>query len=57
MQALVATKLEYAPAIEDGIGPHGPMSLRSAVGGFHSVKITVAGAQRIVDEAVKTVNA
>lgn len=39
--ALVSTNLEYAQAIEDGVGPHGPLKLRSPVGGFHSVAATI----------------
>ena len=45
----IGTNVVYAPAIEDGIGPHGPMTLRSQVGGFHSVAHTLNGLQRILD--------
>lgn len=55
LRALVSTNIEYAPAIEEGIGPHGAMTLRSAVGGFHSRSKTIAGGQRLVDEAVRRV--
>jgi hypothetical protein len=48
-RSLISTPMEYAPGIEDGIGPHGPLTLRSAVGGFHSLKHTIAGAQRVVE--------
>lgn len=48
--AIIGTKIEYAPFIEDGVG-RGPMTLRSQVGGFHSVKLTIAGFGRIVEAA------
>lgn len=60
----MATGVEYAPAIEEGIQePYehhitgetitpSAMTLRSQVGGFHSRKLTVAGWQGIVDAAV-----
>lgn len=51
--AEVATAVEYAPAIEAGIGPHGPMTLRSAVGGFHSVALTRSSFDRVVEHALK----
>jgi hypothetical protein len=47
--AEVSTAQNYAPYIEDGAG----MQLRSKVGGFHSVKLTRAGWQRIVDAMVQ----
>jgi hypothetical protein len=46
------TNAPYAESIEDGVSyAHGgtPMTLRSSVGGWHSVALTVAGFQRIVD--------
>lgn len=49
----ITTGLEYAPGIEEGIGPHGPITLRSAVGGFHSVGLTILGNQRIVDYSMR----
>lgn len=51
----VTTNLVYAPPIEDGVGRHGPLTLRSKVGGFHSVKLTRANFDRIVDEELKEV--
>lgn len=43
------SNLDYAEPIEEGVGPYGQLTLRSAVGGFHSVAMTRAGWQRIVD--------
>ena len=51
----IATNVEYAPAVEDGVGPHGPMTLKSQVGGFHSVKLTRAAFDRVVEDATRTV--
>lgn len=50
--AEITTNVVYAEPIEEGIGPHGALTLRSEVGGFHSVKQTVAGFHRIVDVCV-----
>jgi hypothetical protein len=50
------TNVVYAKSIEDGISySRGgtPMQLRSPVGGFHSVKNTVANFGKIVDTVVK----
>ena len=44
----IATKVAYAPPIELGVGQFGPLTLRSSVGGFHSVALTRAGWGRIV---------
>ena len=38
---------------EDGVGPRGPLAQRQPVGGFHALKITVAGFDKLVDAAVK----
>lgn len=46
--ARISTNIVYARGIEDGVGPHGPITLRSTVGGFHSVKLTVAGFSKIL---------
>ena len=56
--ALITTSVEYAKSIEDGLSyAHGgkPMTLRSPVGGFHSVALTRAGFQRIVEYVTKQV--
>lgn len=51
--ALIATNIEYAPYVEEGINSQGPVNYR--VGGPHNVKLTVAGIDRIVaDEVVRT---
>ncbi len=47
---------DYNRSIEDGEGPHGPLTLRSSVGGFHSVALTRAGFQPIVDDVAAKVN-
>lgn len=44
--AVISTNVEYAPIIEDNIRG---AQLRSQVGGFHSVKMTVAGFERLVE--------
>jgi len=42
------TNLPYALPIELGIGPFGPLTLRSQVGGFHSVARTRVGFPSII---------
>lgn len=46
--ATISTNLAYAEAIEEGVGPSGPLTLRSPVGGWHSVVQTAANLDRIV---------
>lgn len=46
--AVIGTNIEYAQYIEDGMNDRGQFTLRSAVGGFHSVALTIAGFYRIV---------
>ena len=53
--ATISTNLNYAPYIEEGLNSRGPFTLRSAIGGWHSVKLTRAGFQRIVDYVVERV--
>ena len=52
--ALIATNVKYAQVIEDNVRG---AKLRSTVGGFHSVKLTVAGFDRLVDAEVAKVSA
>ncbi len=44
----IATDKPYARSIELGVGPHGPLTLRSSIGGFHSIALVVAGFDRLV---------
>jgi len=68
--AEISTNLVYAPIIEDGVrslrGKRGDagvskggstlaLTLRSQVGGWHSVRYTVAGFQRLVEAVVAKV--
>jgi hypothetical protein len=56
----IASALKYAEPIENGYWKTGPlagvqMTLRSQVGGFHSIKLTVAGFQKLVDQVNREV--
>ena len=53
MLSHITTNAGYAPAVEEGIGPHGPMTLQSESGGWHSVKLTKNGFPKIVAAAVR----
>lgn len=55
LNAVVGTNVDYAPAIEAGIGPHGAMTVRSKVGGFYSAVKTVQNFDRIVEHVTKQV--
>jgi hypothetical protein len=56
-EATIGTPVEYALAVEDAVGPHGHVLYgKSGVGGSHSVKLTVANFQRIVDRNVERVD-
>lgn len=56
--ATISTNLEYAPVIEEGISHTGrPLTLRSAVGGFHSKRLTEIGMDLIVLTEVERVRA
>lgn len=50
--AEITTKIAYAKAIEDGIGRYGPMTVRSEVGGFHSVALTRTNFPRLLDHVL-----
>jgi hypothetical protein len=54
-EVLLSTRLPYARQEEDGISyAHGgePIQQHAGSGGPHSVKLTAAGMQRLVDQAV-----
>jgi len=52
--AVIGSKLVYAPPIEEGTNKGRQLTLRSTVGGFHSVAKTITGYRRLVDaEAAK----
>jgi len=64
LKYIAGTNMKYAEAIEEGIqqpyttqsGTHvtpRPMTLRSEVGGFHSVKMTKDNFRQIVDAAIR----
>lgn len=53
--ALVSTNVVYAPQIEDGVRGDKKLKLRSKDGGFHSVKTTITGFDKIVDHVIKKV--
>lgn len=50
--ATISTNLEYAPSIEDNLRG---ARLRSSVGGFHSVRLTVGAFERLVDAETRKV--
>jgi hypothetical protein len=61
--ALISTNIAYAPDIEEGArlvsrgqvtgSTRQRLNLRSSVGGFHSVKLTLGGWERIVGAALE----
>jgi hypothetical protein len=56
-EARIYTQMRYANIIEDGESEGHPITLRSEVGGFHSVKLTVANADKVVEHVRKQVTA
>lgn len=52
-EALIATNVEYAPYVEQGINGSGPVSYR--VGGPHGLALSLAGFPRIVEFETKKV--
>jgi hypothetical protein len=52
--ALISTNVEYAPEMEHGVRDGRELHQRSAIGGFHSVALTIAGIEKLVhSERVK----
>lgn len=54
---LVATNREYAPPVEDGVGRYGPVAygLKNGIGGSHSVALTRANFDKVVEVVTKRV--
>ena len=52
VSAMISTNLDYAPIIEDNVRG---ARLRSAVGGFHSVRLTIVGWPRLLESVVREV--
>jgi hypothetical protein len=51
--AHISIPVEYAEAVEDGVGPHGPVKYgKSGVGGSHSMALVILGIQPITDTVV-----
>jgi hypothetical protein len=50
-RARISTNVEYAEAVEDGVGPHGAVlyGAKNGTGGSHSVKLTILGLQAIAN--------
>lgn len=55
LEARILTSLKYAPSIEHGQRKGKPITLRSQVGGFHSLKLTVQNWDRIVEDNARRV--
>lgn len=55
--AATSTPIIYARGIEEQVDPRSgnQLTLRSEVGGFHSVKLTRAGFQKLVNKAAREV--
>jgi phage gpG-like protein len=49
-RAVIGTNVEYARAVEDGIGPHGAVTYgaKNGIGGSHSVRQLVVNWDRVV---------
>jgi hypothetical protein len=51
----ILTNVTYAKPIEEGVGPHGPLTLRSRVGGFHSLLRIRRNWQRVIEWCLQRV--
>jgi hypothetical protein len=49
----ISTDLDYAPDLEEGVGPNGQIDLTGPSGGFHSLSLTEQNADRLLEPAVE----
>lgn len=49
----ISTDVDYAPDVEEGIGPRGQLHLQSNEGGFHSLELTALNADQLLDPAIE----
>lgn len=55
-RAVIGTNVEYARAVEDGVGPRGTVKYgKSGIGGSHSVKLLEANIDRVSDAVAERV--
>lgn len=49
----ISTDLDYAPDLEEGVGPNGQINLNGPTGGFHSLALTEQNADRLLEPAIE----